>query len=393
MAVNRELVIITCSEYWEERGRHHFRSGIEAQIDALAQHFTSAVIYAPRSATRFSGYVYTHVRVVELVARLHHANWELPLKLPSYVCRLKSAIRSHPDAIFCVFVPDCFVGVIGALLLRKQRRRNYFLRVTADPGEEFVRRYPSRLRKWLGKAIKPTLDAIMRTAVRDALVFYSGDITHGSGRQDVAVVSTSFDEDFLQPRDDTCLGDTLRLLYVGRFDGKKGVDFLLRALQEIRSRGDNVELTLVGFGEQEELCKRRITELALTDAVRFLGYVPFGPQLQQEYRRADIFVMPSLEEKQGKTPLEAMACGTPVIATNVGGIPTIVRDEHTGLLISPADSGAIVHAIDRLRRDPGLRRLLIANGLSLARTATVSRQAQVMLPLITEWTGADDGHA
>jgi glycosyltransferase involved in cell wall biosynthesis len=88
--------------------------------------------------------------------------------------------------------------------------------------------------------------------------------------------------------------------------------------------------------------------------VELLGHVAWQ-QLGELYRRASIFIMPSYYETFGISIVEAMAFGLPVVATNVGGIPEVIEDGVTGLLVPPGDSQALAETTLRLLRDPGLR--------------------------------------
>jgi glycosyltransferase involved in cell wall biosynthesis len=92
-----------------------------------------------------------------------------------------------------------------------------------------------------------------------------------------------------------------------------------------------------------------------------LGTLP-DEEVDRWLKTADIFVAPSIYESFGLGFLEAMRWGTPVIGTHAGGIPEVVRHEHTGLLVPPADPARLAEAIVRLARDPELRRELEERG-------------------------------
>jgi len=123
-----------------------------------------------------------------------------------------------------------------------------------------------------------------------------------------------------------------------------------------REGGPDSLLKRVGFAGSE------------TDRVRFLGPVP-NNVLPLYYSAADVLAVPSLHEAFPKVVLEGMACETPVIATNVGGIPEVVSEGVNGLLVPPADSDALTSALLRLLRDDALRRRL---GVGAAKTIATS---------------------
>ena len=141
-----------------------------------------------------------------------------------------------------------------------------------------------------------------------------------------------------------------RLAVVGRLIPIKGHDVLLRALAEVRAEASEVTLEVAGEGRLEEELRATAHRLGLEDAVRFLGRVaPVGPV----FERAEVVVVPSFGEGFGMVALEAMERGRPVIASSVGGLPEIVEEGVTGLLVPPGDAGALAAAIRELARDPG----------------------------------------
>ena len=147
-------------------------------------------------------------------------------------------------------------------------------------------------------------------------------------------------------------GAPLRLLTVCRMVRRKGLNFLIEAMQELRK--DGIELDLIGSGQEWQSVAQLIEKRGLEDCVTMLGYVP-RDQLYHYYHQADIFVLPSLSESFGQVLLEAMSCGLPIVATTVGGIPETIRPERNGVLIPPADPRAIVDAVRHLAAQPALR--------------------------------------
>ena len=102
--------------------------------------------------------------------------------------------------------------------------------------------------------------------------------------------------------------------------------------------------------------EERVKELALSPSVRFLGFRSDIARVTSTY---DVAVIPSIwDELFGWTVIEAMACGKPVIASRSGGIPEIITDGKTGILVEPGDSEALAHAVLRVCADPELRRSL-----------------------------------
>lgn len=150
-------------------------------------------------------------------------------------------------------------------------------------------------------------------------------------------------------------GDARHLLYVGTDDPRKDLATLLRAFRRIRETREDVHLVKVGSPapvEQRERSLELAADLGVLPYVHFLDDVDEAT-LRLIYSAADVYVQPSLYEGFGLPVLEAMACGTPVVASSVGPLPEVIGD--TGYLASPGDEGSLAEGITRLLDDPGLR--------------------------------------
>jgi glycosyltransferase involved in cell wall biosynthesis len=151
---------------------------------------------------------------------------------------------------------------------------------------------------------------------------------------------------------------------------KKGVRYLIEAMPQVCQATPQATLTLVGDGPERPALEKLVQQLGLASKVRFTGSI-LNEHLKEHYAQADIFVAPSIRDRAGDTEalgvviLEAAASGTPIVATNVGGIPDIVVDGQTGLLAEPANPESLANAILRLHRNPALASKLAANAREL----------------------------
>lgn len=159
------------------------------------------------------------------------------------------------------------------------------------------------------------------------------------------------------------------LLQLGRMVPRKGVDNVIEALARLNM--DDVKLIIVGSnvpaasGESDPELERLRTlaqEKGVEDRIIFAGQRT-RHELKHYYSAADIFITTPWYEPFGITPLESMACGTPVIGSEVGGIKYSVADERTGLLVPPKDPAALAAAIFKLLQDEALRQELGSNAL------------------------------
>lgn len=215
------------------------------------------------------------------------------------------------------------------------------------------------------------------------------------GRFDRAQVDPS------QVRHELALTDDARLLaVVAQITPWKGQDTAIRALAQLRRLGHSAHLALVGsakfidkatrFDNEAYLQRLQdlIAELGLIEHVSFLGEREDIPAVMAA---ADLLLMPSWQEPFGRAIIEAMAMGTPVLATNVGGTDDIVTDGVDGLLIAPTETDRWVRSIDRLLNDPPLLRRLGAAGHERAQDFKVQRHVDAILQVyaaVTASTGA-----
>ncbi len=136
---------------------------------------------------------------------------------------------------------------------------------------------------------------------------------------------------------------------------RKGIRFLIEAAAELKPRFPDLKLVIAGDGFERPDLVRLTEELGLAQDVVFLGWVP-NAALPPYYRAAAVSVIPSLEEGFGIPAAEAMGCEVPVVATDAGGLPEVVEDKVTGLVVPRGNSKALAGAIGSLLADPELRR-------------------------------------
>ena len=202
-----------------------------------------------------------------------------------------------------------------------------------------------------GSAVDPVLLAYERFVLPRvfdrcaALVAVSPvSVAHHTGR--ARLIPPGVDGELFAP------GDERRdhtVLYVGRVERTsrwKGLHVLVDALPQLRRLVPDVRLAVVGDGDDVERLQKRAAELGVADLVDWHGRVAHD-ELPGYYRSAGVTVLPSLTESEsfGMTLAEALACGCPVVGSDVGGIPFVVRDSIDGRLVPPGDPGALADAL------------------------------------------------
>jgi glycosyltransferase involved in cell wall biosynthesis len=161
---------------------------------------------------------------------------------------------------------------------------------------------------------------------------------------------------------------TPTILAVGRLVEKKGFPYLVEAFRLLIDRGYNVQLRIVGSGEQKASLERQIREPGLAGRAKLLG-ARAQDDLIDLYREATLFVLPCIVTENGDRDgipnvlVEAMCLALPVVSTNISGIPELVVDGETGLLVPPRDPEALAAAMARLLDDPALRQTLAERGM------------------------------
>jgi len=166
------------------------------------------------------------------------------------------------------------------------------------------------------------------------------------------------------------------ILFVGRLDKRKGLEVLLRAMPEVATRLAEVRLTVVGKGPMETDCRRLVHKLGLDNRVEFKGYVA-NNDLPTFYATADVYCSPALGgEAFGIVLLEAMACGTPVVASDITGYNEVVTSGETGLLCPPNDPAALARTLVEMLSRPDLQAKFREAGLKKAEELSWPRIAE-----------------
>jgi D-inositol-3-phosphate glycosyltransferase len=224
---------------------------------------------------------------------------------------------------------------------------------------------------------------------------------YGRSHRNVKTIPAGVDLDLFRPMPKQAARAALGLngdkvvLYVGRLEPLKGVDILIEALSRLDDQ-TGIRLMVVGGslegGELPRL-KSWAEQLGLGASVTFTGSVDQS-ELPLYYNAADIFALPSYYESFGLVALEAMACGTPVVASRVGGLGTFVKDGLSGYLIPRRCPDPFAHRLDMLLANPALREKMgmagraTALGMNWSRTADrladlygdLKRQAEEYVP-------------
>ncbi len=212
-------------------------------------------------------------------------------------------------------------------------------------------------------------------------------------RDKIHVVHCGVDTQVFQPRRRTMATNAAKpftILCVGTLHEVKGQTYLVEACHHLLRKGVPFECHFVGDGPDLAKLTQRVKEAGLEDRVHF-----HGRRTRQEVleflQGADVLVAPSVPSRDGRREgipvvlMEAMACGLPVVASRLSGIPELVDHGESGFLVRPGDVGGIVEALLRLHRDPVLRtRLGVQGRAKVLREFDVRRNAETLAQLFRE---------
>lgn len=313
------------------------RSGAEACAEevplALADRFDFTIITARMwrdlpKRTMLRG----KIPVIRVGFGIKFDKWLFPFLAPLAVRRIK------PDIIHGVLETFAGLALHHCRLLCPKAKRLLTLQTTN--------------RSFLKKKIVRSPNRV--TCISSVLQ----EIARSFGRNDLTVIPNGIDL--------AAIGNALQkaektpnsILFVGRLEPQKGIDTLLHAFAALDT---DAHLRIVGDGSQRSSLESLARDLGIIEKVTFTGYVP-SPDVNTEYAQAEIFCGLSRSEALGNVFLEAQAAGCAVVATNVHGIPDIVEDGRTGLLIQPDDAEAATETIKRLINNSALRSQLSENG-------------------------------
>ena len=188
-------------------------------------------------------------------------------------------------------------------------------------------------------------------------------------RDKLIVIHCGVDTAVFRPGDPdhTREGGRFRIICVGTLHEVKGQRFLVEACRLLADEGVDLECRLVGAGADAPALRERIGALGLAHRVHLTGERT-GPQVAELLRSSDVLVTPSVPTRRGKREgiplvlMEAMASGVPVVTSRISGIPELVEDDVSGLLVPPGEPAALAQALGRLHDDEQLRRRLALGG-------------------------------
>ena len=215
------------------------------------------------------------------------------------------------------------------------------------------------IRSWLFLQIERVLSAITDRLIALTDAERQDHLDRDVGKADrFAVVPSGIDRERFgrarvqgkqQPDWFGCPPEALVVGSVGWLTDIKGHEYLIEAVAKLKQDFPSLHLVIIGSGDRHDALIQQAELAGLRDAVHLLGH---RDDIEACLAGMDLFVLPSLNEGMGRALIEAMVAGLPVIASRVGGIPSVISHERTGLLVPPGDAGALAEALRRLLDRP-----------------------------------------
>lgn len=193
-------------------------------------------------------------------------------------------------------------------------------------------------------------------------------IDRGAPEEKIHVIHCGVDMEFFRPRMTQAVDSITKIGTIGRMVEKKGFDTLIDACELLRKKGCSFHLEIAGSGPLYNDLHDRINVKNLSDKINLIGALPHD-RIPAWLKSKDIFALPCKRDKNGDMDgipvvlMEAMAMGVPVISSRVSGIPELVEDGKTGLLIAENDAESLSDAILKILSDESLRNSIIKNGI------------------------------
>ena len=189
-------------------------------------------------------------------------------------------------------------------------------------------------------------------------------------RNKIIVVYNAVDLDFFKPTNRKIF-KRRTVISIGALNKRKGHEYVLKAIPKVLKKNKDIDFLIVGKGPEEQNIKKLAKELNILDNVTFIDFIP-EEQLPLYYSSSEFFVLATLYDSFGIVFAEAMACGIPVVSTNVGGVPEVVGEG--GILVEPRNPDQLAEAMLKLLNDENLRQELSKKALEQAKKFSIENR-------------------
>lgn len=296
-----------------------------------------------------------NIEVFRISHIFSYVRYPLPNFFKLYEKIVEISENWNPDII--VYSHSIFLTALPSLFLKNKLNKPTIMITDCIPGINWF--YGNKIVDSVGRIHSETIGKKILKSGDGIHLLSSANIEYLKNQdidfEKVAVITRGVNETVFKPRKGKkSLKDELGIededtviLFVGRLDLVKGVDYLIKAAKKVAIDNDKVKFIIVGDGSLKPKYLKETKNY--TDKIKFLGFRTDIPDLMNI---SDIFILTSLSEGACNVVLEASASGLPVIATKVGEVPEIIIDGETGILVGSKDTGSLVISLQKLINDP-----------------------------------------
>lgn len=294
---------------------------------------------------------------------IHHCTWRELLLYAAQALRISLKYhRAHPYD-FCFAWSTVPAGGV-ALALYRFTALPYAVWVSGPDIPGFEQRY-----NFLYPFLSPVIRQVWRKATH-VIAKCAGEmqmIRALENQVNLMIIPNGVDLTAFQPAPVAREDGPLHLICVARLIERKGQNQLIDSVKRLTDEGFDVVLSLVGTGDSQSEYERHAQRLGIQDRVCFTGYVP-REEINAQYNKADVFVLPSYNEGMSLAALEAMAAGLPLLVTRTGGTEELVEENLNGFIFEWADGDNLINHLRTFAKDRALARRMGAH--SRARAAS-----------------------
>jgi glycosyltransferase involved in cell wall biosynthesis len=381
------LAVFNNGGLWKHQGRYHYDSSYYRFLEELGRHFREVSVLAPVSEEPPTpGLPALDTQSVGVIELPWYSNIETSFKAMTRYLRKPGRWRNDLRGVDAILLMDYFFPFFWLFYLLAKLNRVQVIQCLRAHDPAIIRsgKYPF-LVKIPAVVLSEAGFRLLRLLSRRTPTLVVGEELHEIFSRSSPLVraispSSVSIRDLAPSAGERFDRGELRLLYVGRLQRAKGLEDLIKAIREVADAGNRIELSIVGEdargGSYLQQLREQVTRSGMDEVVRFHGHVPFGERLMSFYRDSDVFVLPSLSEGRPKVLYEAMIAGMAIIATRVGGIPEVIEDGVSGLLVDPGDVDGLTALLNRACQDRAMLRRLSEMAGRRAPEFTLERSAE-----------------
>lgn len=382
LAPDSTLGMITHKLHYIHKGQYYTTGGMFGYVEGLAAHFKKTILAVPVAKTdNIDGLAKVECKGYEIYPLWGPTTKEFiaPLTFP-YLCHKVKQAFADCDIVNVRMYSMNSLVTLGTI---ERMKKPVFFSLTGQ-----LRDDPP-----LKPKFKNTLKAMIRPYIQSTLRRHI-TFVHGAHLIDmhklkpdmcIPTYSSTYHQSQIKttPINPPQPDKPVRLIFAGRLDSGKAVDILLKALAD-ESISGKFKLDIVGDGSKSKEWEALSDTLGLADSVTFHGYIPHGPKFRQLMEDAHMMTFTPRHEGAPKVITEAFRFGLPVLASKVGAIPLIIRENTNGFLVEPGNVQQVIEALQKISKmEPQKWQQMSLANIELAKSYTIEETSrQIVQALI-----------